>query len=175
MHGPSGRAGRTEERSLPAHLSALSRNSREICSFLPSKAAASPSAFINAPLCSPGGLPPHPPSTHTSQPFLPRRGLAQLISGQMSRRRGRDTFQVLRPKQQIRPDMCRCCSARGGVGAAANTMVRGPLNLGLSCSGAHFLCQLVLTDHRHELGSSPLTIWDVSCDREGAVGLQSLA
>lgn len=73
--------------SLPAHLSALSRNSREICSFLPSKAPASPGAFINACLFNPR-LPPHPPRIHTLQPILPRRGLAQLISGQMSRRLG---------------------------------------------------------------------------------------
>lgn len=49
------------------------------------------------------------------------------------------------------------------------------LAAGAEGGGAHFLCQLVLTDHRHELGSSPLTIWDVSCDRVGAVGLESLA
>ena len=76
-----------KNRSLPAHLSALSGNSREICSFLPSKAAASPSAFINARLSSPSP-PPRPPRTHTRPPILPRRGLAQLISGQMSRSLG---------------------------------------------------------------------------------------
>lgn len=124
VQGPSGRAGRTEERSLPAHLSALSRNSREICSFPPSKAAASPSAFINAPLLSLRGLPPHPPAAHTSQPFLPRRGLAQLISGQMSRRRGRGTFQVRSPKQQIRPDVLMVLSAWGSWSSCQHNGLR---------------------------------------------------
>lgn len=81
------RPAQQRSRSLPAHLSALSRNSREISSFLSSKGLARPSAFINSCLFNPC-LPPHPPRIHTLPPILPRRGLAQLISGQMSRSLG---------------------------------------------------------------------------------------
>lgn len=63
------------------------RTAAKFALFFLQRLPASPSAFINARLFNPS-RPPRPPRTHTPQPILPRRGLAQLISGQMSKSLG---------------------------------------------------------------------------------------
>lgn len=105
------KAGSTEAPSLPAHLSAASRNSTDICSFLPLRPA-SPSAFITAcPLSSVPACLPLPPGIQTLQPILPRRGLGPInLWTNVKESGGGATFQVPRPKEQIKPDVC--CPAR---------------------------------------------------------------
>lgn len=114
-HRPSGkgrRAAQRRRRSLPAHLSASARHSSDICSSptpRPSGSQASPSAFITARLVSsvPACLP-LPPGIQTLRPILPRRGLGPInLWTNVKESGGGATFQVLRPKEQIKPDVCR--------------------------------------------------------------------
>lgn len=70
---------------------------------------ASPSAFITARLISsvPACLP-LPPGIQTLRPILPRRGLGPInLWTNVKESGGGATFQVLRPKEQIKPDVCR--------------------------------------------------------------------
>lgn len=84
--------------SLPAHLSALSRNSREICSFLPSKAPASPGAVLNAGLFIPGWPPPPPRNTYAPT-HSSKKGISPInLWTNVKEAGGGGTFQVPHPK-----------------------------------------------------------------------------
>lgn len=121
--------GRTEEPvSLPTcqPRPATAEKFRETCSFLASGAPVS---------LSPGllTLPSHPPLSPAPQPTPPRRGLAQLIWNTCQGVWGRGSFQVPRPKQQIR------AALRGAAGhgepSSCRTKAPRPLDLGLASAG----------------------------------------
>ena len=158
VHRPSGEAGQNRRAavSLPT-CQPGPRTAAKFALFFLQRLPASPSAFINARLFNPS-RPPRPPRTHTPQPILPRRGLAQLISGQMSKSLGEGP-----------PFKCRLPSANetrreGARGRRSSCQHNGTgsLHLGRAALGLAFSPARVLTDH-----SPPPTIWDVSCDREG--------
>ena len=167
VHRPSGKAGQNRRAavSLPT-CQPGPRTAAKFALFFLQRLPASCSAFINARLFNPS-RPPRPPRTHTPQPILPRRGLAQLISGQMSRSPGEG------PPFKCRLPERKWDQTRWHTGEAeqlpANTMAPGRFISGRAALGLAFSPARVLTDH-----SPPPTIWDVSCDGEGAAGWEAV-
>lgn len=157
--------------SLPAHLSALSRNSREICSFLPSKAPASPGARRHE--CWPlqSRMASSPPRDTDAPTRSSKKGISPInLWTNVKEAGGGGTFQVPHPKQQIRADMCRRLPAQGGWEQLLHHREEVLLISGLAAQRS-LSCQPVLTDHKDGVLRLPsLTIWDVSYEREGAAG-----
>ena len=99
--------------------------------------------------------------------FSEKSGISQLISGQMSRSPGEG------PPFKCRLPERKWDQTRWHTGEAeqlpANTMAPGRFISGRAALGLAFSPARVLTDH-----SPPPTIWDVSCDGEGAAGWEAV-
>lgn len=146
------RAGGTEAPSLPAHLSASSRNSTDICSFLPLRSA-SPSSFITA--CSPS-LPPFTlPEYKLSSLFFQEGGLGPInLWTNVKESGGRGHLSSAAPQRANRARRvppCSSGSAQGRAAAAANTISQAFLISGLASKGGSLSCQPVLTDRKHPM------------------------